>query len=38
VVQNTLEELPRWYKKAEALFRATFKAYAEAEVELEKLL
>jgi hypothetical protein len=27
----------RWYRKAEALFRATFKAYAEAEVEVKEL-
>jgi hypothetical protein len=27
----------RWYRKAEASFRATFKAYAEAEVEVEEL-
>jgi hypothetical protein len=31
------KNFPRWHKKAEALFRATFKAYAKTEVEVEKL-
>jgi hypothetical protein len=31
------KNFPRWYRKAEASFRATFKAYAEAEVEVEEL-
>jgi hypothetical protein len=32
------KNFPRWYQKAEVLFRATFKTYAEAEVEGEELL
>jgi hypothetical protein len=31
------KNFPRWYRKAEALFRAAFKAYSKAEVEVEEL-